>query len=73
MGATRHCDLLPMGSVEERIFDWKEGEEYSLEILEGKKIAPFKFARARIVLNSEGNQIVVTTVFALVIDTAAVC
>ena len=63
VGATRHCDLLPMGSVEERVFDWKEGEEYSLEIIEGKKIAPFKFAKARIILEGDGDQTVATVFF----------
>ena len=41
IGASRHCDLLPMGSVEERIIEWEEGESYKIEIFEGKAI-PFK-------------------------------
>ena len=41
IGASRHCDLLPMGSVEERIIEWDEGKSYKIEIFEGKSI-PFK-------------------------------
>jgi len=41
VGASRHCDLLPMGSVEEKIIEWDEGESYKIEIFEGKAI-PFK-------------------------------
>ena len=41
IGASRHCDLLPMGSVEEKIIEWDEGESYKIEIFEGKAI-PFK-------------------------------
>jgi len=40
IGASRHCDLLPMGSVEERVIEWDEGNSYKIEIYEGKKV-PF--------------------------------
>lgn len=36
--ASRHCDLLPKGTVEERIVDWHEGKQYSIEIYEGTEI-----------------------------------
>jgi hypothetical protein len=35
VGASRHCDLLPTGTVEERIVDWRDGEQYAIEIYEG--------------------------------------
>ena len=41
LGASRHCDLFPRGSVEEKIIEWDEGESYKIEIFEGKAI-PFK-------------------------------
>ena len=62
-GATRHCDVLPMGSIEERITDWKEGEGYGIEIFDGKKIAPFKYAQAQIKVRSEGNQTIASIFF----------
>ena len=40
IGASRHCDLLPMGSVEERVIEWEEGSSYKIEIYKGK-IVPF--------------------------------
>ena len=30
LGATRHCDLKPMGSIEERITRWEEGKLYTV-------------------------------------------
>lgn len=48
LGATRHCDLKPMGSIEERIIDWKKGELYTVEIYGGKKTPPFKTAQGTI-------------------------
>ncbi len=38
VGASRHCDLLPTGTVEERIVDWCDGEQYSIEIYEGTEV-----------------------------------
>ncbi|MCH7578570.1 MAG: SRPBCC family protein, partial [Chloroflexi bacterium] len=34
-GATRHCDLAnPKGYLEERAFDWREGEGFKIDIYE---------------------------------------
>ena len=60
VGATRHCDLLPMGSIEERIVDWTEGQGYTIDIYEGKGTPPFKSALARIEVHPEGQQTLVT-------------
>jgi len=35
VGTSRHCDLLPRGTVEERIVNWLDGESYSIEIYDG--------------------------------------
>ncbi len=48
VGASRHCDLKPFGSVEERATEWKEGESLALEIYDGEKTPPFKSAIAHI-------------------------
>ena len=53
LGASRHCDLLPMGSVEEKIVEWDEGESYKIEIFEGKAI-PFK-GTGKFELTENGN------------------
>ncbi len=36
--ASRHCDLLPTGTVEEKIVGWRDGEQYSIEIYEGTEV-----------------------------------
>lgn len=38
-GATRHCALTVAGaSIEERIVDWHDGESYTVEIYESKRV-----------------------------------
>lgn len=59
VGACRHCDLLPMGTVEERIVEWNEGESYTIEIYEGSKTPPFNKAFAYISLRVDGDATVV--------------
>ncbi len=44
LGASRHCDLHPFGSVEERATRWNDGKALSLEITDGKLTPPFAFA-----------------------------
>ena len=49
VGASRHCDLLPRGTVEERIASWYQGKGYSIEIYDGTDlrytgVAHFKLA-----------------------------
>jgi hypothetical protein len=41
VGASRHCDLLPMGTVEERIVEWQVGEAYTIDIYQSKNV-PFE-------------------------------
>ena len=36
--ASRHCDLLPTGTVEERIVSWRDREQFSIEIYEGTEV-----------------------------------
>lgn len=60
IGATRHCDLAPMGSIEERIVDWVEGVGYSVDIYDGKGTPPFKTAIAHIKMSEAGKQTRVT-------------
>jgi uncharacterized membrane protein len=38
VGTSRHCDLLPTGTVEERIVNWRDGEQYSIEIYDGTEV-----------------------------------
>lgn len=55
VGATRHCDLKPMGSVEERIVEWDEGSGYKVDIYDSNKIPPFKKSIADLLVEPEGD------------------
>jgi carbon monoxide dehydrogenase subunit G len=55
VGATRHCDLLPAGAVEERIIEWHEGRDYKIEIYKGKGAPPFKTAVGHLKVQPDGS------------------
>ncbi len=54
VGASRHCDLKPMGSIEETIIEWKEGESFKLRIHDTKKAPPFKTAIGQLSVHESG-------------------
>lgn len=54
VGASRHCDLKPFGSVEERATEWNEGESFTLEIYDGQRMPPFKVAHGSMTVESNG-------------------
>jgi hypothetical protein len=54
VGASRHCDLLPFGEVEERIVEWRAGDSYAIEIYERKKVPPLKNAVGRLAVTQDG-------------------
>ncbi len=56
VGATRHCDLLPAGSVEERIIEWHDGRDYKIEIYAGKGTPPFKTAVGHLKVLPDGSR-----------------
>ncbi|MEO1287361.1 MAG: SRPBCC family protein [Chloroflexota bacterium] len=57
LGATRHCDLLPMGSIEERIIEWNEGSDYLVDIYQFNGLMPpIKSAQARLSVEADGDQ-----------------
>lgn len=58
-GASRHCDLRPTGSVEERVTEWRAGEEITLEIYDGDKMPPFETAFGRMSVRTEGQDTLV--------------
>ena len=60
VGASRHCDLLPTGTVEERIVDWRDGEQYSIEIYEGTEV--LYTGVARFTLERDGVATIVTQI-----------
>lgn len=57
VGATRHCDLLPMGSIEERIVEWNEGSDYLVDIYQfNGATPPIKEAFGRLSIEADGDQ-----------------
>lgn len=60
VGASRHCDLKPSGSIEERIIEWNEGESYTLEIYDGAGAPPFKKAFGKLAVKPDGPGTLVT-------------
>ena len=54
ISAGRHCDLIPLGSVEETVTEWKEGEGFTLKIHDGKNTPPWKRATGRMWVLPEG-------------------
>ena len=54
LGATRHCDLAPFGSVEERIIEFEEGSRLVVDIFDSEKLPPFEHSIADLKIESEG-------------------
>ena len=54
VGASRHCDLKPFGSIEETAIEWNEGESYTLEIHDGKNVPPFEKTTATLAVRESG-------------------
>lgn len=46
--AKRHCDLLPMGAMDEVITEWIEGQAFTMEVIGGKMLPPHHFMKGRL-------------------------
>lgn len=55
VGTCRHCDLVPMGSVEERVLTWQDGEGYELEIYDSRGLPPMKRQLAALWVSPDGD------------------
>ena len=55
VGATRHCELAPMGAIDERILDWEEGSRVRIAAEKYEK-APIKEAVADFRITPDGDQ-----------------
>ena len=60
VGATRQCDLKPMGIIQERVVEWNDGESMLVHIYEGQNMPPIDFntTKARLSVRTEGNKTV---------------
>ena len=61
VGATRHCDLAPIGALEETIQDWDPGHRLVVSIDEAKRL-PIRHARATFTLEPANAGTTVTTI-----------
>ncbi|NRB47108.1 MAG: SRPBCC family protein [Saprospiraceae bacterium] len=46
--AKRHCELLPMGEMEEVVTEWKEKEGFTMEVVGGKMLPPYLLMIGRV-------------------------
>ena len=60
VGASRHCDLLPKGTVEERIVSWRDGEQYVIEIYDWADVPYTGISHFIIQTGSEGTTVTQT-------------
>jgi ligand-binding SRPBCC domain-containing protein len=58
-GASRHCDLVPMGSTLERITEWRAETGYTFTIEGGQFVPPFDNNAASYDLVDEGDKTIV--------------
>ena len=64
VGASRVCELLPMGEVEEVVTDWRDGESLTLRLDPIKGTPPFRDAFGRLELaESKDGEVEVTMTF----------
>jgi carbon monoxide dehydrogenase subunit G len=56
VGASRVCELRPLGAIEESALDWQEGKSFTLDIRPLSKAPPFKKATGRFQLDSVGQK-----------------
>ncbi len=55
-GISRECQLLPMGTVQEQVTSWVEGESMTIEISEFKNVPAMRAGGAEIHIRARGDQ-----------------
>ncbi len=64
-GATRHCDLDDKNYLEERAFDWREGEGYKIDVTETSLPLKSNIVTFAIVAEGHGTRVNVTADYVL--------
>lgn len=59
-GASRVCELIPLGSIKETATAWQEGESFALDIRPLSPIPPLKQAVGRFTLKADGQHTIIT-------------
>jgi len=55
VGASRRCELKPVGSVDEHAIDWRPGKSVTLDVRPGPKGPPFKRAQGRMWVDEDSD------------------
>ncbi len=64
-GATRHCDLDDKNYLEERAFDWREGEGYKIDVTESTMPLESNIVTFQIAPDGAGTRVSVTADYKL--------
>ncbi|MEM9329523.1 MAG: SRPBCC family protein [Bacteroidota bacterium] len=55
VGATRHCQLIPVGVMEEEVTKWQEGSGMTAKVIGGKMLPPCHFMHGKLELTPVPN------------------
>ncbi len=64
-GATRHCDLDDKNYLEERAFDWREGEGFKIDVTETSLPLKSNIVTFAIATEADGTRVTVTADYVL--------
>jgi len=64
-GATRHCDLDEKNQLEERAFDWREGEGYKIDVTESTLPLESNIVSFQVTPDGDGTLVSVTADYKL--------
>ena len=62
-GSVRHCQLLPMGVMIEKITEWEEGSTFTTEVTGGKMLPPYHFMKGKIEISDQLNSTLAKFIF----------
>ena len=65
VGASRHCELLPMGTVEERVIEWQDDAQYTIDIYDSKNVPFSGMAHFAVKPNGRGTIVTQTMEFTM--------
>lgn len=51
----RHCHLIPMGIMQEKITQWDEGKGFTTEVVGGQLLPPYTFMKGRVQIEKQEN------------------
>ena len=64
VGASRHCDLVPLGQVDETVLEWEEGRRFVHDLVPSGGAPPLRGGRIEWVVEPDGDETVATITIA---------